>query len=412
MAMISPVASSVASSPSSSPSSRGRRAAVSAPNMDAWLREQLRAFRTPRLSDALRVARERDGVSKKRALAYIKDNFPAYGETGRPSFPWPPKKSRTYAVHFYGTVSIDLAFFGRRQNKLLRELDLPNKTENAPALIMVDMATRYMIAEPLGPRGKSTAGVLAGLRKAFDKYRQHYGTFPFTVCSDLEKAVFSKEVRTYLDECGTTLFGYQFSRTKSLFAENAIRLLRTSFRQLAIHHDSSSNNSSKKAISWTSMLQSVVDQYNERKIIHHGKRLSFAPRDVTRDTFAAYKREIRNKLPGYSLMNFAIHPALFDWKHRVGERVWLKQRAVKVPGLGSKWSETPFVPNATFTIRGRSVHLNVRQQLVKTYVLEGEPGTTASGIVTRQPVEACVAVPSPLLRPSSPAPPPPPSEAP
>lgn len=350
--------------------------------VESWLQAELAAFHTPRLSDIVQVGLDH-GLSSRQTRLRVRRDFPSYQSTGSPKYPWPAKRTRNHVLGFYGTCAIDVAFFGKSSPEL-RSLGVHNR-EGSPVLVMIDVATRFAMAEPLGRAGKSAQGLLKATKALFARYRARYGTAPFVLLSDKERGVMSGVMAEYLESTGTKLFTYAFSRTKSLFAEGLIRLLRNSVSKL-------SKRFPEKRLSWVDTLQSILEGYNGRKIVLHGKKMSFAPRDLTPDNFYKYEQEIQTKIPQYSLLSFSIHPSLFKWRLPIGERVRLTKRAVSVPGIGSKWSENPLDP-VVWVVRRRVVHLNVKNQLVKTVWLEEEsPPGGAPPRHTQQPEAACVSL--------------------
>lgn len=347
----------------------------------AFIASNLDAFNTPRLSDIVAEGKKW-GLSAKKSKSIARIHFEAYRDVARrPSFPWPAKKHRNYLAHFYGTLYVDLAFFGKRATELNR-LGAVSKTEMNPALVAVDGVTHYAMAEALGPGGKSTKSVVSAMSKVFEKYKEQYNTYPFVLCSDKEKAIMSKEMKSFLDSKGTKLFAYAFSRTKALFAENLIRNLRSSMAMLRKRHG-------EGKFKWTIYLPKLIRAYNSRPLVHYGKKLSFSPDEITNETFDDYKNEIRKKIKIYSMASFSIYPGLFKWKHPLNSRVRLKRRAVEVPGIGSKWSQSPLVENSTFLVKRRVVHLNAKNELIKTLILQDEEN---SEVTTHQPESACVLV--------------------
>ena len=357
--------------------------------LSQWLRDQLDLFHTPRRID---ITREGQALGlSHRSIKRVLSTFPAYADVGRPVFPWPTKKHRNYRVHFFGTVFVDLAFFGKKASAELKALGAVSQTEQNPALVAIDGATHFAMAEPLGPGGKSTKAVLKAMDKIFERYKAQYNTYPYVLCSDREKAIMSTEMKRFLDEKGTRLYAYKFSRSKALFAENLIRILRASLSTLRKHR----TVNGQPPVKWTRVLPSLIEDYNARPITHLGKKMSYAPIDITEKTFGAYKAEIRKKHKTYSFASFSIYPGLFKWKHPIGSRVRLKRRAVQVPGIGSnegnKWSEQPLLEKYIFVVKRRAVHLNASNQLIKTLILQEE----TTGETTHQPEDACTLLKTP-----------------
>ena len=342
-----------------------------------WIKKQLELFLTPRQLEITRLAKKL-GLVRSKAINLLKRDFPSYQSTGRPQFPWPVKKYRNQVFSFYGTVAVDLAFFSKQAFEL-RGLGV-NRRENNPALVMIDVATRFCIVEVLR-KGKSAKSIASGLERAFEKYRAQMGIYPKLVLSDQEAGIKSRIIGEYFSQTNTRLQTFTNSRKKSYMAENMIRILRGSLAILKKYH-------SKRKMSWLSLIDSVVENHNAKKIVMYKKRLSFAPRDITPKTFAKYQQEIYEKIPGSGMIPFAIAPQLFKWKLPLQTRVNLIKKAISVPGIGTKASEQP-LDDAVWIIKKRLVHVNVQRQVVKTLLLEKENDPDAK---TQQPENAVVPV--------------------
>ena len=344
-------------------------------NVREWVKSQLELFTTPRHLEIIRLAKQY-GISRAKAISLLKRDFPSYQSTGRPQFPWPVKTYRNQVFSFYGTVAADLAFFSK-QSFELRGLGITRMEDN-PALVMIDVATRFCIVEVLR-KGKSAKSIVNGCRRAFEKYYSQMGIYPKLVLSDQEAGIKSKLIREYFLETKTKLKTFSYSRKKSYMAENMIRILRGSLAILKKYH-------SNRKMTWISLIDSVVEDHNATKIVMHKTPLSYAPRDITPKTFPKYQQEIYEKIPGSGMIPFAIAPQLFRWKLPLQTRVNLIKKAISVPGIGTKASEQP-LDDAIWIIKKRLVHVNVQQKIVKTLLLEKE---NDSEIKTQQPENAVV----------------------
>ena len=350
--------------------------------LDAWLQEQLDNFQTPRQRDIIEVGKSL-GLSRRLVLRHLKNQNEAYQTTGRPQAPWPQKIHRNHLVHFYGTVSVDLAFFGKRSN-ILSSLGI-SKTEMGPTFVMIDMGTHFAVVKAMGPKGKSAKNTLRVMKWAFQEYKKQFKIYPHTLCSDNEKAIVSSELKSYFQSTFTKLYIYKFSRTKALFAENLIRNLRSSISILKKHHK-------RKKISWPTIIERIVKGYNNRPLTLFGKKMSFTPRQITPETFNEFKAELRNKFEGYSFSSFSIHPSLFKWRLPIGTRVFLPKRAVQVPGFNDKLSANP-LSDTIFVIVRRVVQLNVKQQLIQTVILREEsPPIGRDPILLQKQESICIPV--------------------
>lgn len=341
-----------------------------------WLNDELEIFKTPRQSDVIEKGKK-VGLSKAKTIKLLKQDFTSYRDVSRPNYSMPRKKYRTYVGSFFNTVSCDLAFFGYL-NPELRKLGV-SKIESNGCLIMIVVATRYMIAIPLGPLGKTAKGLKNALNKGFEIYKTRYKMYPTRCLWDQEKAVTSKLVLDFFNEKTCKLFLYKFSRTKALFAELSIRNLRQSLSLLRKHH--------KKSIKWHQILNNIVQGYNERKIVLHGKRMTFTPNDITPKNFYLYQDEINKKFKKYSLLSFSIDPSLFTFKFPVGSLVKLKNRAINVPGLQQKLSEQP-ISETIWIVKRHAVYLTSKNDILKKLFLQLQNGTS----IIQLEEEACIPI--------------------
>ena len=347
-----------------------------------WVESQLMVFSTPRHIDIQEKGSEL-GLTKAESIRYIKSQFPAIAETGRPKFALPRHNYRTYVKSFYHTVACDVAFFGR-QSQALRNLQI-SQTERNGCFVMKVLGSQFAIAEPLGPKGKSAEGLTKALRVCFERYKAQFDIYPMTLLMDDEKGMSSKQVSEFLKEKNTKLFIYKFSRKKSLMAENLIRNMRQSFATLR-------KKPSLNANSWVKMLPKVVKSYNERPLIIYGKKIPMSPKEITPENWHKFQNILNKTFKFYSIVSFSLDPKLFKYKFPIGSRVYIKKRAIQLPSLGDKWSENPLDRSRIWIVKKRAAHISKQRKVVKTVFLKSEN----DGAVTQQEEEALVYVDQPL----------------
>ena len=344
----------------------------------SWLQSSLDDYQTPRLSDIAAYAQPL-GLSRTKVIQLVKKHFESYRDTGRPVFPLPRKRYRSYVTSFFYTVSADLAFFGKK-NTELRSLGV-SKTESNGCLILKVLGSQFVIAVPLGPKGKSADGLVTALDKAFDMYQSKYGTFPSTILMDDEPGMSSTKVLSFLNSKATKLFTYKFSKNKSLLAEQTIRNLRQSLGTLKRHH-------ADEDVKWHRVLQKTVDYYNSRPIEIDGIRMTFAPKDINAENFHLFQDELNEKLQYYSILGLSIDTRLLKYKYPLNTRVKIKKRALSASTGFDKLSQNP-LDQRIWIIKRRGAHVTKNMSLVKTVFLEMEQDPK---ITTQQEEEALVEI--------------------
>ena len=346
-----------------------------------WIKTSLANYETPRLSDIAEKGAEL-GLGKTQSKAIAKEHFPSYLTTGRPQFELPRRHYRSYVLSFFYTVACDIAFFGRR-SVLQSELGI-TKTEQAGCLVMHVLGTHYAIAEPLGPKGKSAAGLKKALGTCFERYKKQYDRYPRVILMDDEKAMSSIIVQAFLREHDTKLYRYKYSRNKSLLAEQLIRNIRQSLSML--RKAALKNGTAQRP--WYHYLPGIIKHYNGRPIRLSGVTMPMTPNDVTPENFHELQDYINEKFPTYSLMSFSIDTKQLPYKYPVGTRVYLKKRAIKQAGIGDKWSEAPLDTTHVWVIKKHAAHVTKQQTIILGAYLESEDGS----VQTYQEEDALVPV--------------------
>lgn len=329
-----------------------------------WLEGELALSKTPRQADIIDYAKRQLGVSARKTRKWLYQTFPSYYEaSSRPTFPIPRKVTQTYLRAPIDTLSSDIAFFGKR-NTELKNLGVSKVAFNG-TLVSICPATRFLITVNLGAGGKSGKSLRKALATTFEKYEKQFPGYRVrTLLFDQEKSLMSKVVQEFLAEKRCKLFLYKHSRTKALFSENVIRNLRSSLSLLRHHKN-------MKKLTWHKQLDAIVESYNNRPLIIHGKRLSFTPASITPDNFHEFRQELRNKFEKFSFLSFSVDPALFKWKFPIGSRVRIKTRATTVPGLDAKLSENP-IKQQIWIVKRRVVYPTLKNAFVKMVFLKAE----------------------------------------
>ena len=86
-------------------------------------------------------------------------------------------------------------------------------------------------------------------------------------------------------------------------------------------------------------MQTVVDTLNERVVRINNKSLKIAPKDVTTENLARFKKKLFKAAPAYYWAQYPLVPDWVDWKYTIGTIVRAKLVAVSSAVIGNKRSE-------------------------------------------------------------------------
>lgn len=334
----------------------------------SWLDNQLDNMMVPRRLDVVNYARKINGASRPTTITWLEKEYPSYRDRStRPVFKTPRKVYRSYFNAWYTTVAADLCFFGPSGN-LLREINV-RKIETEPVLIAITIATRKMFAIPLRG-GKTAKSLVRALSIFFDQFYDTFNETPKRILFDQEKAMASMAVTAFLVSNNCKVHFYKFSKNKSVFAENAIRLLRTKMAVLRDYHGVEPDESIPTNLKWYNLLEKAVESYNNSPIVMYRVPMSKTPNEINHKNFAAFRLEVERKFGQYSILSLGIDPKLFKFKIPIGARVKIKRRAIQAPGIGRKWklSEQPLT-NTVWKVNRHAVYLTRQWMVLLMYHL-------------------------------------------
>lgn len=318
-----------------------------------WLDNELAQYRAPRMSEILQQAKKL-GLNAKRARELIQANVPEYRQTTGKVFST-GRPSRIYNTQVLGVYSCDIGFFGRIQPELARL----SQTYMAGSLIATDILSRFTLCVPLGPEGKSAKGLVAAFEKMFEEH-ERLRDYPIkSILFDAERAVTGKAVMRLLQDNYITLHIFRHSRTKSAFAENSIKKLRSIFERWRIHGNEKE---------WHQSCDEATAQINSLPIIVRGKQLSFAPNDVTQQNLGKFLKELHSLRPEYYFSHFSIDVSMLSFRYEIDDVVSLKLKSVSTKVIGEKRSEQS-VDEATWIIVDKVAFFSNKMTIVKCYVL-------------------------------------------
>jgi hypothetical protein len=321
-----------------------------------WVRQQLAAFSTPRVSDIV-LQGKRLGLKAKEVRLLIQADLPEYRITTSKIYQ-SQKRSRIYNTRELGVLACDIAFFGKLKPELGR-LSVPYL---AGCLVARDVLSRYVYAIPL-QKGKTKESIRDAFLKLFEAHSK-VRDYPIrAILFDGEAGVSSLMVKSLLSGKRISLHVYEYSKVKSAMAEGLIKQLRASFERLRLSEENSD------ASEWHQMVDRVVDSMNAQKLVVNDKRMSFSPNDITRKTLGRFLTELEKLNPVYLFSHYSIDTDMLDFRYEVGSYVALKQKAISSGSYDEKRSEIN-VDSEDWVIVKKVAYFSMRMRIVLCYVIE------------------------------------------
>jgi hypothetical protein len=325
-----------------------------------WVSERLRYSDVPRLVDVADYAKFKKLNLNRKQVRQVLLVHPGYKMNMRQQRD--PGRARMYRPvvvnnlgHFHG----DIGYFATN-----RRYETPKSFRNG-YLVIKDVLSRYIYVTILN-KDKSSESII----RAFDRLlAQHYARLPnVTVQSisfDRETSVMSKKVQEYLAKKGITFHAFQMSSSKAKFAEGAIRQIRERMASLM------ARNLPKDR--WWNQIDICANILNGENIVVNGKKLTFAPKDVTLENVDVFKRELYKAVPAYFYAQFDLAPNLVQFKYAIGTLVRAKLVATSSATVGEKRSEQS-VTNETFVIKQQVPYVTRNMKVGKAYRCKEEGG--------------------------------------
>jgi len=184
----------------------------------------------------------------------------------------------------------------------------------AYVLVVIDVFSKYVWAEPV--KSKDAKTVLA----AFKKVLARDSRTPQSFMTDKGREFDNEQMRKFCKSKNINYYTSQNPDTKAAVAERVIRTLKTRLYRY-FHH--------KKSWNYTSVLQAIVNSYNDSK----HKSIGTAPNSVSQDN----EGEVRRKLYPKSKQKATV------LKFNVGDKVRIaKEKQVFGKGYNQQWSDEIF----------------------------------------------------------------------
>lgn len=318
-----------------------------------WLSERLRYSDVPRLVDVNDYAKFKKLDLTKKQVRHVLLLHPGYKMNMRQQRA--PGRSRMYrpvVVNNLGQWHGDIGYFATN-----RRYETPKSFRNG-YLVVKDVLSRYIYVTILN-KDKSAESMM----RAFDRVlAQHYERLPNvaiqSISFDRETSVMSKKVQEYLTKKGISFHAFHMSSSKAKFAEGAIRQIRERMASLMARN--------VRKDRWWNLIDICVNILNTENIIVNGKKLSFAPKDVTFENVEQYKRELFKAVPAYFYAQFDLAPNLVQFKYKVGTLVRAKLVATSSATVGEKRSEQS-VTDEMFVIKGLLPYVTRNMKVGKAY---------------------------------------------
>lgn len=318
-----------------------------------WLSERLRYSDVPRLVDIIDYAKLKGLDLGRKQVRQVLLVHPGYKMNMRQQRA--PGRSRMYrpvVVNNLGHLHGDIGYFATN-----RRYETPKSFRNG-YLVVKDVLSRYAHVTILN-KDKSSESII----RAFDRVlEQHYARLPNvaiqSISFDRETSVMSKKVQEYLAKKGISFHAFHMSSSKAKFAEGAIRQIRERMASLM------ARNIPKDR--WWNQIDTCVNILNGENIVVDGKRLNFAPKDVTVENLDKFKHELFKAAPAYFYAQFDLAPNLVQFKFKVGTLVRAKLVATSSATVGEKRSEQS-VTNEMYVIKGLVPYVTRNMKVGKAY---------------------------------------------
>lgn len=265
------------------------------------------------------------------------------------------RRYRPIVSNTLGLLHGDIGFFSVR-----REYETP-VTFRAGFLVLRDVVSRFTYATILR-RNRKADEMVRAFQRIFQQHAEAFGVGPGSyriksISFDKETSVMSKKVQEFLTQNHIAFHAFQYSSSKSKFAEGAIRLIRTKMARLtAIYPEAR----------WWDLLQGVVDNLNNQLLVIRGKELKWRPREVNAETLDLFRQELFKADRAQFFAQYGISPQLVSFKYPVGSVVRPKLIVTSSAVVGEKRSEVSLVRDA-FVVTEHLAYVNARFEVGRAY---------------------------------------------
>jgi len=329
----------------------------------AWVTQQLALRKSvPRFSDVLQYAYGDRGYRHLKRADIIRRLrlHPAYlmnSSQQRGRSRW--KRYRPILANSLGMLHGDIGYFA-----LKREYETPI-TFRAGFLVLKDILSRFTYVVIL-KRNKSAPSMVNAFQTILDQHKQFFGPQGHRIISiafDQERSVMSNQMQQFFRDNNIAFHPFEYTASKSKFAEGAIRLVRTEMARLLNAHPK---------MHWWNLLQEVVDNLNSKPIYINNKRLMrtekepWRPRDVTKESVVDFCFDLYNADPSKYFGQFNLSPQGMRFKFPIGTIVRPKLLITSSVVVGEKRSEIN-LESDTFVVTQHIPYVNARTEAARAY---------------------------------------------
>jgi len=265
------------------------------------------------------------------------------------------RRYRPIVSNTLGLLHGDIGFFSVR-----REYETP-ATFRAGFLVLRDVVSRFTYATILR-RNRKADEMVRAFQRIFQQHNEAFGVGPGSyriksISFDKETSVMSKKVQDFLSHNNVAFHAFQYSSSKSKFAEGAIRIIRTKMARLTAVYPEAR---------WWNLLQGVVDSLNDQLLVIRGKQLKWRPREVNAQTLDQFREDLFKADRAQFFAQFGISPQLVSFKYPVGSVVRPKLIVTSSAVVGEKRSETSLVRDP-FVVTEQLAYVNARFEVGRAY---------------------------------------------
>jgi len=265
------------------------------------------------------------------------------------------RRYRPIVSNTLGLLHGDIGFFSVR-----REYETP-ATFRAGFLVLRDVVSRFTYATILR-RNRKADEMVRAFQRIFQQHNEAFGVGPGSyriksISFDKETSVMSKKVQDFLSHSNVAFHAFQYSSSKSKFAEGAIRIIRTKMARLTAVYPEAR---------WWNLLQGVVDSLNDQLLVIRGKQLKWRPREVNAQTLDQFREDLFKADRAQFFAQFGISPQLVSFKYPVGSVVRPKLIVTSSAVVGEKRSETSLVRDP-FVVTEQLAYVNARFEVGRAY---------------------------------------------
>jgi len=281
-------------------------------------------------------------------------------------------KYRPIIVNNLGHLHGDIGFYSIT-SKYATPLD-----KRSGFLVCKDILSRFTYVHVL-KRNRTADTMVKAFRDIFAQFKKHNnGLKVLSLGFDQERSVMSHKVQSYLKEKQISFHPFSNTSSKSKFAENVIKQIRTTNARLErqiVDHFKIKKNENK----WWLLIDQAVHALNTRPIQLDGKYLQlplgqykhpyYTPADVNSANLKDFISKIQKAVSAYYFAQFELSPRGVKFQFQVGDFVKPKLIVISSEVIGNKRSETS-LSDETFIVEKQKLYLSHSNSVERFYVVK------------------------------------------